>query len=93
MPVRRYKLYAYMLSAGFTAVAGALYALMVGFIDPDSGFGILISVEMVIMAALGGAGPGSGASLLLRLDLEVVDDVLDARRLPRELLGSRLLLR
>ena len=56
VPVRRYKLYAYLLSAGFTAVAGALYAMMVGFVDPDSGLGILVSVEMVIMAALGGAG-------------------------------------
>ncbi len=50
----RYKLYAYMLSAGLTAVAGSLYAIMFGFIDPESGFGILISVKMLIMAALGG---------------------------------------
>src|SRR5215510_7873449 len=52
----RYKLYAYMLSAGLTALAGSLYALMFGFIDPESGFGILISVKMLIMAALGGSG-------------------------------------
>jgi branched-chain amino acid transport system permease protein len=71
VPVRRYKLYAYLLSAGFTALAGALYAMMVGFIDPDSGFGILISVEMLIMAALGGAGtlfgPLLGALILVPL--------------------------
>ncbi len=71
VPVRRYKLYAYMLSAAFTALAGALYAMMVGFIDPDSGLGILISVEMVIMAALGGAGtlfgPLLGALILVPL--------------------------
>ena len=71
VPVRRYKLYAYLLSAGFTALAGALYAMMVGFIDPDSGLGILISVEMVIMAALGGAGtlfgPLLGALILVPL--------------------------
>src|SRR3546814_4004266 len=40
----------------FTALAGALYAMMVGFVDPESGLGILVSVEMVIIAALGGAG-------------------------------------
>jgi hypothetical protein len=51
----RYKLYAYMLSAGLTAVAGSLYAIMFGFVDPESGCGILISVKMLIMAALGGA--------------------------------------
>jgi branched-chain amino acid transport system permease protein len=68
----RYKLYAYMLSAGLTAVAGALYAVMFGFIDPDSGFGILISVKMLIMAALGGAGllfgPLVGAVILVPLE-------------------------
>ena len=52
----RYKLYAYMLSAGLTAVAGSLYAIMFGFVDPESGCGILISVKMLIMGALGGAG-------------------------------------
>jgi len=42
-----------------------------GFIDPDSGFGILISVQMVIIAALGGAGtlfgPLVGALILIPL--------------------------
>ena len=51
----RYKLMAYLLSAALTAVAGSLYALMFGFVDPESGLGILISVKMLIMAALGGA--------------------------------------
>ena len=31
VPVRRYKLYALMLSAAFTSLAGSLYALKVGF--------------------------------------------------------------
>jgi branched-chain amino acid transport system permease protein len=71
VPVRRYKLYALMLSASFTALAGSLYALKTGFVDPDSGFGILISVQMVITAALGGAGtllgPLLGAAILVPL--------------------------
>src|SRR5215471_16159538 len=71
VPVRRYKLYALMLSAAFTSVAGSLYALMVGFVDPDSGLGILISVQMLIIAALGGAGtlfgPLLGAVILIPL--------------------------
>jgi branched-chain amino acid transport system permease protein len=71
VPVRRYKLYALVLSAGFTSVAGSLYAMMVGFIDPDSGLGILVSVEMLIIAALGGAGtlfgPLLGAVILIPL--------------------------
>lgn len=69
--VRRYKLYALALSAAFTALAGSLYVLMIGFVDPDSGLGILVSVEMVIVAALGGAGtllgPLVGAAILIPL--------------------------
>ncbi len=68
----RYKLYAYMLSAAITAVAGALYATMIGFVDPESGLGILVSVKMLIMAALGGAGlllgPFVGAVILVPLE-------------------------
>src|SRR6266478_4167193 len=71
VPVRRYKLYALMLSAAFTSLAGSLYALMVGFVDPESGFGILVSVEMIITAALGGIGtllgPLLGAVILIPL--------------------------
>ena len=71
-PAPRYKLYAYMLSAAFTAVAGALYAVMFGFVDPESGLGILVSVKMLIMAALGGAGlllgPLVGAVILVPLE-------------------------
>src|SRR5499427_1455628 len=68
----RYKLYAYMLSAALTAVAGALYAVIFGFVDPESGLGILVSVKMPIMAALGGAGllfgPLVGAVILAPLE-------------------------
>ncbi len=71
VPVRRYKLYALMLSAGFTSLAGSLYALKTGFVDPDSGLGILVSVQMIITAALGGAGtlfgPLLGAAILVPL--------------------------
>ena len=68
----RYKLYAFILSAALTSIAGALYAVMFGFVDPESGLGILISVKMVIMAALGGAGlllgPLVGAVILVPLE-------------------------
>lgn len=68
----RYKLYAFMLSGAFTSLAGSLYLCMFGFVDPESGFGILISVKMVVMAALGGAGqllgPLVGALILVPLE-------------------------
>ena len=71
VPVRRTKLYALMLSAAFTSLAGSLYGVKTGFVDPESGFGILVSVQMVIIAALGGAGtlygPLVGAIILIPL--------------------------
>jgi branched-chain amino acid transport system permease protein len=71
VPVRQTKMQALALSAAFTSVAGSLYVIKTGFIDPDSGFGILISVQMLIVAALGGAGtlfgPLVGAMILIPL--------------------------
>src|SRR5436189_103712 len=71
VPVRETKLKALMLSALFTSLAGSLYSIKTGFIDPESGFGILVSVQMVIVAALGGAGalfgPLFGALILVPL--------------------------
>ena len=71
VPVRQTKIKALMLSAAFTSIAGSLYSIKTGFIDPESGFGILVSVQMVIIAALGGAGtlfgPLLGAIILVPL--------------------------
>lgn len=69
--VRSTKMKALLLSAAFTSVAGSLYSIKTGFVDPESGFGILVSVQMVIIAALGGAGtlfgPLVGAIILVTL--------------------------
>jgi branched-chain amino acid transport system permease protein len=71
VPVQQTKIRALVLSAVFTSVAGSLYSVKTGFIDPESGFGILVSVQMVIIAALGGAGrlygPLIGALILIPL--------------------------
>src|SRR4030088_1397072 len=81
-PASRTKLYAFMLSAGLTGGAGALYATMFGFVDPESGLGILISVKMLIMAALGGAGllfgPLVGAVILVPLE-EISNNLLGGK--------------
>lgn len=81
-PASRTKLYAFMLSAGLTSIAGALYAMMFGFVDPESGLGILISVKMLIMAALGGAGllfgPLVGAAILVPLE-EISNSLLGGK--------------
>jgi branched-chain amino acid transport system permease protein len=71
VPVQQTKIKALVLSAVFTSLAGSLYSVKTGFIDPESGFGILVSVQMVIIAALGGAGklygPLVGALILIPL--------------------------
>jgi branched-chain amino acid transport system permease protein len=81
-PASRTKLHAFMLSAALTSVAGALYAMMFGFVDPESGLGILISVKILIMAALGGAGllfgPLVGAAILVPLE-EISNSVLGGK--------------
>ena len=78
----RYKLFAYMLSAGLTSIAGVMYATLLGFVDPDSGLGILTSVKMLIMAALGGAGllfgPLLGAAILVPLE-EISNNLLGGK--------------
>jgi len=64
----RTKLYALLLSAAFTALAGALYGSLFLFIVPDQVLSIDISNEIAIVAMLGGAGtlagPMVGAALL-----------------------------
>jgi hypothetical protein len=91
-PASRTKLAAFMLSAGLTSVAGALYAMMFGFVDPESGLGILISVKMLIMAALGGAGllfgPLVGAAILVPLE-EISNNLLGGKGAGLTFQGNR----
>ncbi len=71
IPLTLYKNVALMLSALFTAFAGALYGLYVGFIDPQTALGLDISVQIVLTAIIGGIGtvlgPVVGAAILVAL--------------------------
>ncbi len=68
---QRCKLLGFALSAALTGVWGGFFAIYVGFIDPDSMFSLSTSVEIVLVAILGGAGslygPWLGAALLIPL--------------------------
>src|SRR5438874_10894340 len=44
-PASRTKLYAYMISAGLTRVAGAMYVMMLGLVDTVFGLGMWIWVK------------------------------------------------
>ena len=52
----RYKIAAFVLSAVPTALAGGLYAYFASGFDPPTVFDVGISVEMVLLTLLGGAG-------------------------------------
>ncbi len=58
--VPRLKLHAFVISAVYASVSGSLLALMNRFITPDVA-GFMHSVEMVVMAVLGGVGSVLGA--------------------------------
>jgi branched-chain amino acid transport system permease protein len=56
-----YKSLAFALSAVFVAVAGAIYAAWMNYIEPPDVFDILYSVKPIVMALIGGLGSISGA--------------------------------
>ncbi|MFC5829191.1 branched-chain amino acid ABC transporter permease [Nonomuraea insulae] len=68
VPTGAYKVAAFALSALFVALAGGLYALWFGSLDPIFVFSILISSYMVLMSLLGGVrhlyGPLLGALIV-----------------------------
>ncbi len=51
-----YKMYAFMLSAFWPGVIGGIVAYKLLYIEPDSTFFIIITVNMITMAMLGGKG-------------------------------------
>lgn len=56
----RTKTIAFALSAGFTGLAGALFAHKIGYLAPDA-FTFLISIQLLLMVVVGGLGSLHGA--------------------------------
>ena len=54
--VFKFKVAAFVTSGIVIALAGAIYASMVGFIEPKDAFNILLSIEVPVMVMLGAAG-------------------------------------
>ena len=94
IPLTLYKNVALMISAIFTAWAGALYGLYVGFIDPQTAVGLDISVQIVLTAIIGGIGtilgPVVGAALLVALSEALRSNVLTDLLVGSGLVGRRL---
>ena len=88
LDARRAKVAVFTLSAALAGPAGAIYASSVSYIEPGDVFDIVLTVEPIIMAMLGGvgtvAGPVLGAALFLVLDQTVWANFLSVpRRRPR----------
>jgi branched-chain amino acid transport system permease protein len=66
-----YKNAALVISAIFTSLAGSLYAVYVGFIDPTTVLSLELSVQIVLICIIGGIGtifgPVIGALVLIPL--------------------------
>jgi branched-chain amino acid transport system permease protein len=62
IPVERMKIIAFALSAGITGLAGSLLAHKLSYLTPD-GFGLLLSLDLVLMVVIGGLGSLRGAVL------------------------------
>jgi branched-chain amino acid transport system permease protein len=60
--VGQYKLALFALSAAFAGLAGGIYAFYLGYIAPGS-FPVMLSIEYIVMAAVGGLGRISGGLL------------------------------
>ncbi len=60
IPVGRYKLVVFALSATFAGLAGGIYCFYTGYVAPGS-FPVLISIQYIVMAVVGGLGTIWGA--------------------------------
>ncbi len=73
-----YKTLAFVVSAFFAGIGGALYAVLVGFVSPDS-FSLVFSLQFLVMIVIGGLAsiPGAilGALLVFELGLRVAPQV------------------
>lgn len=55
VPVGRYRLAVFALSAAVAGLAGGIYCFYIGYLGPGS-FPVLLSIEFVVMAVVGGMG-------------------------------------
>jgi len=78
----KYKIVAFAISAALTAPAGTFYAQYFLFIDPFTVLTDMLSIEMVIVAVIGGMGTIFGpviGAMILRPIMEYVRAFLGAR--------------
>jgi branched-chain amino acid transport system ATP-binding protein/branched-chain amino acid transport system permease protein len=68
VPTFRYKLLAFVISAGIAGAAGGIQAVYVGYVTVGETFSITVPLYVVLMSILGGArhwlGPAVGAAII-----------------------------
>lgn len=69
VPTSRYKLIAFLIGAGFSALAGGLYSQLAFVFNPDDVYSPLISVQALLIVLIGGPGtvlgPLIGAAIVI----------------------------
>jgi branched-chain amino acid transport system permease protein len=79
----KYKTSATGLSAFLTALGGSFYAQYVLYIDPAGSFGILVSIDIILRAIIGGMGtilgPAVGSFVLSPLS-EIIQSIIGVGR-------------
>jgi branched-chain amino acid transport system permease protein len=77
VPVARYKVAVFAISASYAGLAGGIYAYYLGYVAPGS-FPVVLSIEWVVMAVVGGMGtrwgPVVGATAITLL-VQVFNDL------------------
>jgi branched-chain amino acid transport system permease protein len=86
--VAGYKLRLFVLSAGLAGLAGGLYAFQLQFLSPDA-FPVFLSIQFVVMVAIGGLGSVYGA-VLGAVAITLLQDRLQKLGTRPELLGFDL---
>jgi branched-chain amino acid transport system permease protein len=84
VPVGRYKLQVFALSAAYAGLSGAVFAFFVSYIAPGS-FALLLSIQFLIMATVGGLGTVWGSvvgATIVFLVVQVLQSVGTAPGMP-----------
>ena len=82
IPVNKYRLLSLLMSAFFTGISGALYAHLIGYIEPGLVFGLHFSAVPMIFAICGGRftilGPAVAAMVIYPMDQFIFHPLLPA---------------
>ena len=92
IPIAHYKTLAFGISTLFTGVAGALSAIVIGYVAPES-FGLFLSVSFLVGSAVGGIATIGGAivgAFFIEFVPNLANDISDAA--PWALYGLAMLL-